>query len=174
MTVILQILLTASWRESDHRWRSTRIPPYVSVNVISRWLSSWIFFIFFGLELKAILMKLPPSLLGTTKCLSNRSIVLLLCLSRAETDWRQLDISIRAKALRDYQKRPFQSFSSTSPLSCFAYEHSPKYPHKRLMSLCSCILPFIGWETMHQSVRLLPLIHTAHENAVMPQENVYW
>lgn len=40
----------------------------------------------------------------------------------------------------------------TCPLCSFAYEHSPKYPHKRLMSFCSCILPFIGWETMHQRV----------------------
>lgn len=87
-------------------------------------------------------------------CIWSCRVVSHPCLNRVQTDWRQLDIHIRAKALRDYQKRPFQSFSSTSPLSSFAYEHSPKYPHKRLMSLCCCILPFIGWETMHQSVRL--------------------
>lgn len=125
-------------------------------------------------ELNLIELKQVLSQLAWSICIWSCSVVLHLCLNWVQTDWRQLDISIRAKAHRDYQKGPFQSFSSTSPLSSFAYEHSPKYPHKRLMSLCSCILPFIGWETMHQSVRLLSLIHTPHENAVMPQENVYW
>lgn len=65
-------------------------------------------------------------------------------------------------------------FFPTSPLSSFAYKHSLKYPYKRLMSLCSCILPPVGCETMHQSVHLTSLIHTPHENALMPQENAYW
>lgn len=132
--------------------------------------ASW--FPFF--ELNLIDLKLVLSWLGWSISIWSCSVVLHLCLNWVQTDWRQLDISIRAKGFRDYQKRAFQSFSSTSPLSSFAYKHSPKYPHKRWMSLCSCILPFIGWETMHQSVRLPSLIHTAHEKAVMPQENVYW
>lgn len=69
-----------------------------------------------------------------------------------QADRRRLDINIRARAPREYPKMRFQSFFSTCPLSRFAYEHSPKYPHKRLMSFCSCILPFIGRKTMHQSV----------------------
>lgn len=147
--------------------QSTQHPSACLRNVVR---SSW----FPVFELNLIELKPTLSRLAWSVCIWSCSVALHLCWNWVQTDWRQLDISIRAKALRDYQKRPFQSFSSTSPLSSFAYEHSPKYPHKRLMSLCSCILPFIGWEPMHQSVRLLSLIHTAHENAVVPQENVYW